>query len=87
MSEFPDSLARVETLLQGVLGLTQHVIANKHAWKASPDEASLLHEAASVMGRPLAPEALNSVTGALAFLLMAKFALEALRDGIRGPVA
>ncbi len=49
----PDSLARVETLLQGVLGLTQHVIANKPAWKASPDEASLLREAASVMGRPL----------------------------------
>jgi hypothetical protein len=86
MSEFPDSWARVETLLQGVLGLTQQVIANKHAWKASTDQASLLHEAASVMGRPLAPKALNSVTGALAFLLMTKFALEALRDGIRGAV-
>jgi hypothetical protein len=39
MSEFPDSLARVENLLRGVPGLTQHVIANKHAWKASPDDA------------------------------------------------
>jgi hypothetical protein len=79
----PDNLARVEGMLRDILALTQRVIDHKHDWKATPADVELMHSVASLMGRSLAPETFSSVTAALAFLLMAKFSLEALATGIK----
>ncbi len=83
MSTAPETLERVETMRREVLALTQRVIANKHDWSATPDDEQLMRSSASIMGRSLDSEALKSTTAALAFLLMAKFSLEALAQGIK----
>jgi hypothetical protein len=83
MSTAPEMLERVETMRRDVLALTQRVITNKHDWSATPDDEQLMRSSASIMGRSLDAESLKSTTAALAFLLMAKFSLEALAQGLK----
>jgi hypothetical protein len=84
MSDATDPLARVEKLLSDVLQLTARVIADKHTWKATPDDVEILSRVSGLTNQTLPAETFKSATVALGFLLMGKFHLETLVKQLKG---
>jgi hypothetical protein len=78
-------LQRVSELLAGVLTLTDKVISQRTAWKASPSEWDFLLEVSSLTERVLPAEAANDASAALAFLLLVRFSLESTLRALRDP--
>ncbi len=78
-------LQRVSELLARVLALTDKVISERVAWKASPAEWDFLLEVSSLTERVLPAEAATDPSAALAFLLLARFSLESTVRALRDP--
>jgi hypothetical protein len=82
-----DARARAETVLAQVRALQKKCLAHSKTWTATPDDALVLNEATLLTGRSLPPDVFTAPSVALAFLQIAKVALEGLvaetTDGAR----
>jgi hypothetical protein len=77
-------LQRCELMLSGILELTARVTAGKEKWRATPADADLLSQAASLASLTLQPDTTTRWPLALTFLLSARFILEGLVGDLSG---
>jgi hypothetical protein len=76
MSAPSNYLVRVSLFLEGVLALTEKVVAKRAAWLASSGDWMFLLEVSSLTEHVLPPEAINDPGVALGFLWFVRFSLE-----------
>jgi hypothetical protein len=77
-------LVRVSLLLEGVLALTEKVVAQRASWAASVGEWAFLLEVSGLTEHVLPPEAVSDPSVALGFLWFVRFSLETTMVALTG---